>query len=815
MNYGHMSFSASTKGLIALGTGDNRVSICDAVTGGERANYRLSLKSPIVGMSYSSETEQIFVNTIDTVGILSTRDGSFINLSDRIAKYQVAAELPVLVTLLSPGDDRVLIVNRDGALVLWQIRKRSEPLTFNLTEGLSDVHNLAFMGEVKNDRFQDKNKDEPDSNVPMLVFLAGFCPSNCTVAVLLRASSRQRPSCLTDKPIEKFVLLWSVQKNRTTATIQHDSDVVALAFSLDGLGASGDEDGCIKVWNPKTGDVMHVISHGRNLWSLALSRVNGKEIVAVGGNGLRRDKLTLYYDLVTMAKVVLSTETTHDLIEQLKFSLDGSLLASRSQTGVHLWDCDSAIRLGSASSATARSCEIHQLPGSIDCIGIMWDGHMRVWNYRTGTTTWHSDLSVHIDTAMHLHFSPDGKLSYLIDDDSSTATIYEGGTTVPMAHFENIRWVVFSSDCQYMVSHSHGAPATVLLLGRTARGWEVTQKLNRDEPHWNHKDEPLIYQPQFISSTNLFILQIQLRERENGEDRLVIVQVWNAETGSKIVEYASDDEYLPYKISPAGDFVLINRIIGKTGVGMSRFILWDPVLQQERKGFLTCLWDACHRHRVAISQDWRYVVSTDWMGGDGSVYIEELETGNVCTEIPANPPPDRPKTWDLDEPKGGMRGCGGVALAGKGCNLLAAIQSAWHDIVILRFWDTESRQQVGDLMVDGGDYASLSLPHDFPLAFSEDSRTVKTVFGRVPVPRPVPWNPAQPLSDAELGCLHVMKEWVIQGFAGLVWIPPAYRVQICDRKTLHVTDSIVVVGRGHGDNPFWFVEFDLLATPLA
>lgn len=83
--------------------------------------------------------------------------------------------------------------------------------------------------------------------------------------------------------------------------------------------------------------------------------------------------------------------------------------------------------------------------------------------------------------------------------------------------------------------------------------------------------------------------------------------------------------------------------------------------------------------------------------------------------------------------------------------------------------------------------------------------------GRLPLsPRRRDSSLDMTVPEEALDCLYIGTEWLVQGYGGLVWLPPAYRVK---PEATEVRGGRVSIGDGRGR--ILSIGFDLKNTPLA
>ncbi len=80
-----------------------------------------------------------------------------------------------------------------------------------------------------------------------------------------------------------MIYLWSMARRERVATLKgHRDDVQTLAFSRDGILASGSWDRTVRLWNPITHEPLALLEHSSRVWSVTFSRDGGTLAVAGG-----------------------------------------------------------------------------------------------------------------------------------------------------------------------------------------------------------------------------------------------------------------------------------------------------------------------------------------------------------------------------------------------------------------------------------------------------------------------------------------------------------------------------------------------------
>jgi len=248
--------------------------------------------------------------------------------------------------------------------------------------------------------------------------------------------------------------------------LRDKTGVQGVAFSPDGDRlASAGEDGAVKIWNSRTGEVIQQFpAHPDSVVSVAFHR-EGKHLASFGG-----DRKVKVWDLTAPGQPVF-TEAHDEAIRKfgaaytVAFSPDGRQLAAGSDGAVRVWDWKNRQLL-------------QELPGhnfiSIP-VAFSGDGRLAAGTFREGLKLWDLEtgqllrtIDAHRHPVSALAFSPDGK--WLASASFDRTVKLSNSTTGEVRHsFDlhtgNVECVAFSPSGRRLASGGED---------KTVRVWDAT-----------------------------------------------------------------------------------------------------------------------------------------------------------------------------------------------------------------------------------------------------------------------------------------------------------------------------------------------------
>ncbi|GII65739.1 hypothetical protein Skr01_58240 [Sphaerisporangium krabiense] len=240
------------------------------------------------------------------------------------------------------------------------------------------------------------------------------------------------------------VRLWDPRDGRPLSALQgHSGAVYQVLFSPDGATlATGDSDGVVRMWEPETGrQRAELAGHRASVWPFAF-RPDGRQLATSSNDGTAR----LWDPASGQCRHTLRGHGRR--IVAVRFSADGSMLATCGNDGyVRLWDPRTGRRLREMTGAADRLISAIFSPAGPLLATASNDGGVYLWNLTAGG--FERELNVETDHVWAEAFSPDGEILATANDDDSVRLWYRtsGRQVGSLAdHRGRVRSIAFSPD---------------------------------------------------------------------------------------------------------------------------------------------------------------------------------------------------------------------------------------------------------------------------------------------------------------------------------------------------------------------------------
>jgi WD40 repeat protein len=269
---------------------------------------------------------------------------------------------------------------------------------------------------------------------------------------------------------DKTARVWDARSGQQQHALSHDDQVNAVAFSSDGRWlATGCDDRTVRVWDARSGQQRRTLSHGARVNAVAFSS-DGRWL-ATGS----ADRTARIWD-------ARSDHQQHTLrhflpVQAVTFSPDGYWLATGSANGrVRIWKVDSGRRQQILRhDASVWSLALGTDDSSVWAVAFSPDGRWlatggsdqtaRVWDVRSGQL--HHNLR-HGNWVRAVAFSPDGRwLATGCHDKTVRIWDLHNGQQQRTLRHDNWVWAVaFSPDGRWLAAGTGGNRAVLWMLAK-------------------------------------------------------------------------------------------------------------------------------------------------------------------------------------------------------------------------------------------------------------------------------------------------------------------------------------------------------------
>jgi WD40 repeat protein/3',5'-cyclic AMP phosphodiesterase CpdA len=234
---------------------------------------------------------------------------------------------------------------------------------------------------------------------------------------------------------------WDPETGRAvTAMSGHTGAIYGVEFSPDGsVLASGDSDGSVRLWDVATGKLRQDLAgHKGSVWSVTF-RPDGGQLTTSSNDGTTR----LWDPATGQCRQVLRGHGRR--IMSVNFNTDGSMLATSGNDGVvRLWQPATGQRLRELTGTADRLISAVFGPGPLLATASN-DGGVYLWNAATGG--FERELNVETDHVWAAVFDPEGDVLATANDDDSVRLWYRTtgrGIRTLAGHKGRVRSIAFS-----------------------------------------------------------------------------------------------------------------------------------------------------------------------------------------------------------------------------------------------------------------------------------------------------------------------------------------------------------------------------------
>lgn len=428
---------ATSTNVIATGTDDGRIEFADltrqkllGTLGGGSKNVSTTVFSPD-GKRVAIGSQDGSLKVLEISGDF----GSTIGQRD-LVKQQATNYSPIVSLAFSPDSRLLAAGTQDRSVTIWDLSTSKEPTVFKedkdgvaLSIAFSPDSNTVAIGRAGIVRLFNVNTGSLVSTALL------FQPANIKALAFSTDGDT-----LAMGSSDSIVTLWGVtEKKLLTQLVGHSMEVLTIAFSEEGVLATGSGDGSIRLWemhgladpsyrrdlinaNASLKQITHPVydksiellratlnGHAGPVTSVAFVP-DGKSLVSGGKDG--SVKLWSTTKRSANSTVELGRPSTQS-ISALAFSGNGQMLATSSYGGsVEIWNTSATLsnprngeQLPSENFTPVNSIAFSPDSRLVATGGL--DTHVRLWDANSRTKL--DQLTGHTDSVLSVAFSPDGK----------------------------------------------------------------------------------------------------------------------------------------------------------------------------------------------------------------------------------------------------------------------------------------------------------------------------------------------------------------------------------------------------------------------
>src|SRR6266700_4011101 len=390
-------------GLLAIGTDDGGVVVCDTITG-QPVRTLHGHSGRVYGVAFADGV----LATGSSDGRARLWDPATGECLQKLAGHQDG----VWPMTLSPGGDLLATGDGAGLVRLWDVAAgtvrhvlpgHSAPV---YTAAFSPDGALLAVGDTATVRLYDTATGKE------LRELGGHH------GPIYRAVFSPAGDLLATGDHHGTVRLWEPGGTLRHELAGHTGRVYAVAVDPQGSRlASCDTDGLIRLWDSASGKARHQLAgHRASVWPMVF-RPDGRQLATTANDGSAR----LWDPVSGQPRHVLRGHGRR--ITQVRFSPDGGQLASTGNDGVvRLWQPRTGQQLRPLTGPAAQLISVLFSPAGERLAAASNDGGVYLWNTRTGS--YEREMNVAPDHLWAEAFSPDGNLLATANDDDTVRLWY-------------------------------------------------------------------------------------------------------------------------------------------------------------------------------------------------------------------------------------------------------------------------------------------------------------------------------------------------------------------------------------------------------
>jgi WD40 repeat protein/serine/threonine protein kinase len=276
-------------------------------------------------------------------------------------------------------------------------------------------------------------------------------------AAVTRATFNREGNLIATASQDKTARVWYAATGEpVTPPLEHTHGVTSVAFSPDGqflATGSGEHSashfiaGQGRLWNARTGKLVHMLTHDANVGSVSFSP-DGASLITAG-----EDHMAKVWDTAT-GQLKTSGLRHEDLISHAVFSPDGRRVVTASDDDTaKVWDATTGEILTPVLKHRGEVRWVSMSPDGRFAATAGYYGTAQVWNVSNGEPV--VARLQHAAPVVQVEFSPDGRRIVTASEDG-TARLWDfaAGEIVPMLLAQNgrLRVAVFSDDGRQIIT---------------------------------------------------------------------------------------------------------------------------------------------------------------------------------------------------------------------------------------------------------------------------------------------------------------------------------------------------------------------------